>query len=92
MVQGKDKGEGNAVKYNRRINTDEVEFLDDRLKDNSFLAKRGAIGSYGEKAHKDLIKVRGKNFRAQKTKKKKGSYRGGKIDKESHSIKFNFDD
>ncbi|CAJ0866332.1 3607_t:CDS:10 [Entrophospora sp. SA101] len=90
--QGKDKGEGNAVKYNRRINTDEVEFLDDRLKDNSFLAKRGAIGSYGEKAHKDLIKVRGKNFRAQKTKKKKGSYRGGKIDKESHSIKFNFDD
>ncbi|CAB4429724.1 unnamed protein product [Rhizophagus irregularis] len=78
--------------YNRRINPKEVEFLDERLKDNSFLAKDGAIDSYGYKAHNDLFATRGKDFRAQKTKKKRGSYRGGKIDFESHSIKFAVDD
>ncbi|CAG8664596.1 15613_t:CDS:2 [Acaulospora morrowiae] len=55
-------------------------------KPNGFL--KSTIGSYGQKAQKDFIGVRGKDFRAQKTKKKRGSYRGGKIDLESHSIKF----
>ncbi|RHZ82724.1 hypothetical protein Glove_104g51 [Diversispora epigaea] len=74
--------------YQPRVDPNRIEFLDERLKDNSFMAKEGAIGSYGEKAHNDFMEVRGKNFRAQKTKKKRGSYRGGKIDMESHSIKF----
>jgi hypothetical protein len=72
----------------RRINPDEVEFLDERLKDNSFNAKYGANGSYGEKAFKDLSVTRGKGFRHEKTKKKRGSYRGGAIDTGVHSIKF----
>ena len=52
------------------------------------MGKRGADGSYGMKAHQDLIKVRGKDFRAEKTKKKRATYRGGRIDMGSHSIKF----
>ncbi|CAG8751537.1 15024_t:CDS:2, partial [Racocetra fulgida] len=48
----------------------------------------GAVGSYGHKAYNDFAATRGKDFRAQKTKKKRGSYRGGKIDFQSHSIKF----
>ncbi|CAG8660647.1 18694_t:CDS:2 [Acaulospora morrowiae] len=55
-------------------------------KPNGFL--KSTIGSYGQKAQKDFTGVRGKDFRAQKTKKKRGSYRGGKIDLVSHSIKF----
>lgn len=66
-----------------------MEFLDERLKDNSYIAKGGSDEkSYGWKAHQDLIKVRGDRFRAEKNKKKKGSYRGGRISFESHSIKF----
>ncbi|CAG8718331.1 9307_t:CDS:2, partial [Ambispora leptoticha] len=57
--------------YHRKIDPEKVEFLDERLKDNSFLAKDGAIGSYGHKAHIDFSVARGKNFRAQKTKKKR---------------------
>lgn len=52
----------------------------------------GAEGSYGFKAHQDLIKTRGKGFRTEKDKKKKGSYRGGRIDFASHSIKFETSD
>jgi nucleolin len=48
----------------------------------------GAQGSWGEKANKDLINTRGKSFRHEKTKKKRGSYRGGKIDTNTYSIKF----
>lgn len=49
----------------------------------------GAINSYGFKAHQDLIKTRGAGFRKEKDKKRKGSYRGGKIDSQgSYSIKF----
>ncbi|OUM63485.1 hypothetical protein PIROE2DRAFT_43354, partial [Piromyces sp. E2] len=75
----------------KRIKDEDVVFLDERLKDNSFMAKGGAVGSYGEKAHRDLIVTRGKGFRNEKNKKKRGSYRGGKIDLASHSIKFNID-
>ena len=72
----------------RRIKSDHVSYADSRLKDNSFLSKGGADFSYGYKAHKDLVNVRGKDFRHEKTKKKKGSYRGGMIDTSVHSIKF----
>ena len=32
---------------------------------------------YARKAHKDLIKVRGKNFTKQKNKKKRNTFHGG---------------
>ncbi|KAK9106787.1 hypothetical protein Syun_022798 [Stephania yunnanensis] len=34
----------------------------------------------------------GRDFRHEKTKKKRGSYRGGQIDQQSHSIKFQYSD
>lgn len=33
-----------------------------------------------------------RDFRHEKTKKKRGSYRGGQIDLQSHSVKFNYSD
>jgi hypothetical protein len=47
---------------------------------------------YGQKANEILEKVHGKDFRAAKTKKKKGSYRGGPIERGVNSIKFNYSD
>ena len=44
--------------------------------------------NYGAKASKDLIVTRGEGFRKEKQKKKRGSYRGGVIDFESRSFKF----
>ncbi|KAI9328392.1 SRP40, C-terminal domain-containing protein, partial [Obelidium mucronatum] len=76
----------------QRVKAEKVEFADERLKDNRFEAKGGAISSYGMKAHQDLIVTRGKGFTAEKNKKKRGSYRGGLIDQQSYSIKFNYDD
>lgn len=64
--------------------------IDERLKDMSYTAKKGAgQGEYGQKAWDDLIKTRGKGFTKEKNKKKRGSYVGGKIDTNTvHSIKF----
>jgi len=50
---------------------------------NSFTAN-----SWGAKAAKDFKNLSGKNFRHEKTKKKRGSYSGGKIDTSINSIKF----
>ncbi|KAI7870229.1 SRP40, C-terminal domain-containing protein [Spinellus fusiger] len=73
----------------QRVKPEEVEFVDERLKDNSYVNKGGSDEmSYGWKAHVDLIKTRGDKFRAEKNKKKRGAYRGGAITFESHSIKF----
>lgn len=76
----------------RRVKPDEVEFVDERLQDNSYWAKDGADSGYGAKAQEVLGQVRGRDFRHEKTKKKRGSYRGGQIDLQSHSVKFNYDD
>jgi hypothetical protein len=43
---------------------------------------------WGAKAAKDFRNLSGKNFRHEKTKKKRGSYLGGKIDTSINSIKF----
>jgi hypothetical protein len=76
-----------------RVDVNTVTFKDDRLRSNNFLDKTGAAGSYGEKAFKDLAPTRGKGFRQEKNKKKRGSYRGGSIDSNGvHSIKFASDD
>lgn len=53
-----------------------------------FFFQFGARGSWGERANQDLKHTRGKSFKHEKTKKKRGSYRGGAIDTGVHSIKF----
>ncbi|KAJ8433444.1 hypothetical protein Cgig2_017404 [Carnegiea gigantea] len=119
--------EPTSVKAFQRVKAEEVKFIDDRLKDNSYWAKDGADSGYGAKAQEILGQVRGRRntygwggmersgkewnrirsndiflvgvgrngnrgFRHEKTKKKRGTYRGGQIDLQSHSIKFNYDD
>ncbi|KAG1877652.1 SRP40, C-terminal domain-containing protein [Suillus subalutaceus] len=56
--------------------------------DNGYEAKGGITNDYGNRAHQDLIVTRGAGFRKEKNKKKRGSYRGGEITMQSHSIKF----
>jgi len=75
----------------RRVTDDDKKFLNnERLTDNSFWSKNGDL--YGQKANEVLQKVRGKDFRHQKTKKKKGSYRGGPIERGVNSFKFQYSD
>ncbi|XP_063163687.1 nucleolar and coiled-body phosphoprotein 1 isoform X4 [Candoia aspera] len=74
----------------RRIRTEEVE-VDVRVANNSFDAKKGAAGDWGEKANNVLKFTKGKSFRHEKTKKKRGSYCGGTISTQINSIKFESD-
>lgn len=71
----------------RRVKADKIH-VDPKLRDNSFEAKAGARGSWGEKAHSVLKNVKGKDFRHEKTKKKRGTYSGGSIDTGVNSIRF----
>lgn len=58
--------------------------VDPRLASNAFVPHE-----YGLKAHEDLIVTRGKGFTKEKNKKKRGSYRGGRIDADvRNGIKF----
>ncbi|KAM6563256.1 hypothetical protein CsatB_023254 [Cannabis sativa] len=84
--------EPKTVNAFQRVKVEEVVFTDERLKDNSYWAKDGADSGYGAKAQEVLGQVRGRDFRHEKTKKKRGSYRGGQIDLYSHSVKFNYSD
>ncbi|KAJ8952476.1 hypothetical protein NQ318_003271 [Aromia moschata] len=61
-----------------------------RSRRRSYICKANfnSRGSWGERANLDLKHTRGKSFRHEKTKKKKGSYRGGTIDTSVNSIKF----
>jgi hypothetical protein len=43
---------------------------------------------WGHKANLTLIQVKGKGFRHEKTKKKRGSYRGGQLPMGVKSLKF----
>ncbi|KAJ9550805.1 hypothetical protein OSB04_014850 [Centaurea solstitialis] len=90
--QRKDSTEPKTVNAFQRVKIDEVEFAHQKLTDNSYWAKDGADIGYGAKAQEVLGQVRGRDFRHEKTKKKRGSYRGGLIDQQSHSIKFNYSD
>ncbi|XP_038696386.1 lisH domain-containing protein C1711.05-like isoform X2 [Tripterygium wilfordii] len=85
-------GSVEAKKPFQRVNVDEIVFRDERLQDNSYWAKDGAENGYGAKAQEILGQVKGRGFRHEKTKKKRGSYRGGQIDLHSHSIKFDASD
>ncbi|KAJ2556388.1 jun-like transcription factor [Coemansia sp. RSA 1933] len=71
-----------------RIRPEEVIYVDERLKDNRYTVKGGTSGDFGYKAHVDLVVKHGKGFTKEKNKKKRGSYGGGRITMESHSIKF----
>ena len=72
----------------RRIKEETIEINHDALKDNSFWSATGGH-EWGQKANEVLSAVRGKGFKHEKTKKKKGTYRGGNIDSGAvHSFKF----
>ena len=61
-------------------------------KDNSYVGTFGESG-YGFGAQQILGQVRGKDFRHEKTKKKRGTYRGGIIETGAvNSFKFDSDD
>lgn len=51
----------------------------------------GANGDWGHKANNVLKFTKGKSFRHEKTKKKRGSYCGGAISTSVNSIKFDSD-
>nr|XP_046917161.1 nucleolar and coiled-body phosphoprotein 1-like [Dermatophagoides farinae] len=83
-------GTGSEKKTNtpfRRVNVEQVEIARPDLRDNSFNSKRG-FDRWGEQAAAKLSTVRGKDFRREKTKKKRGSYGGGPINMGVNSIKF----
>nr|CAB3466507.1 unnamed protein product [Digitaria exilis] len=89
----KHSSEPKTVNAFQRVKLENVKFADERLQDNSYWAKGGADTGYGAKAQEILGQVRGRGFRHEKTKKKRGTYRGGQIDLQTHSIKFeNSDD
>ncbi|EMR09946.1 hypothetical protein PNEG_01704 [Pneumocystis murina B123] len=73
-----------------RIDKSKIEFAHECLKDNSYFGTyQEEWNEYGRKANKDLLVIKGKEFRAEKSKKKRGSYHGGKIDSNvSRSFKF----
>jgi hypothetical protein len=78
----KGNGQGQPRKTNTpfsRIKVDEIKFADERLKDNTFESRKGAVNDYGAKASANLIVTKGASFRKEKNKKKRGSYRGGDI-------------
>uniref|UniRef100_T1HYL2 SRP40_C domain-containing protein n=1 Tax=Rhodnius prolixus TaxID=13249 RepID=T1HYL2_RHOPR len=56
-----------------------------------FFNIRGARGSWGERANSALKNKKGKAFKHEKTKKKRGSYRGGQISTTVNSIRFDDD-
>ncbi|XP_057289648.1 nucleolar and coiled-body phosphoprotein 1-like [Hydractinia symbiolongicarpus] len=74
----------------RRVVEEEV-VVPEALQDNSYEAKKGKAGDYGEKANEVLKYTKGKSFRHEKTKKKRGSYGGGLITQEVNSIQFSSD-
>lgn len=79
-----------SAKMFKRIDESKVQFLseDQRVLDNSYQSAFGRSG-WGGDAAAHLIKVKGKDFRHEKTKKKRGSYRGGAIDiNQVSSVRF----
>ena len=74
----------------KRVNT-EMSNVNPMLRDNSFAKKvkmGGSDKSWGKRACEDFKNTSGKSFRHEKTKKKRGSYRGGSIGTEVSSFKF----
>ncbi len=63
----------------------------DGLNNNAYSATFG-LETYGSKASEKLIVTRGKGFRHEKTKAKRGTYRGGTIDMGAATKSFKYDD
>nr|GEU34587.1 putative LIS1 homology motif, SRP40 [Tanacetum cinerariifolium] len=84
--------ESKTVNAFQRVKIEQVEFAHEKLQDNSYWAKDGAEIGYGAKAQEVLGQVRGRDFRHEKTKKKCGTYTGGRIDLQSHSVKLSYCD
>merc|ERR1712096_388702 len=68
----------------RRVVSEEIA-VNPNLADNSANA---SFDTWGAKATQDLIVTKGKSFRHEKTKKKRGSYKGGPINTGVASFKF----
>jgi len=84
---------GNSAKKNapfKRVTEEDAALLKSEFADNSFQSKGGDL--YGHKANEVLSKVKGDRFRHEKTKKKRGSYKGGPIDTNVNSVKYDYDD
>merc|ERR1712150_97800 len=77
------KKKGNNTPF-RRVVTETIE-VNPNLTDNS---ANTSFDTWGAKATADLIVTRGKSFRHEKTKKKRGSYKGGEINTGVASFKF----
>lgn len=74
----------------RRVKEEDIVIKKKELTDNAFEAKGGADG-YGYMANQILKFTKGKSFRHEKTKKKRGTYKGGEINMGVTSIKFDSD-
>jgi len=87
-------GNSNAPKTSskpfKRVDDSEIlSQLDPELRDNSYEALRKRSDGWGDRANQILGAVKGKGFRHEKTKKKRGTYRGGNIDSNKvNSIRF----
>jgi nucleolin len=70
----------------QRVKVGDAPDLPEMMRDNSFSLERA--GGYGALAQSKLGIVKGKRFQHEKTKGKRGNYRGGALDNEVRSIKF----
>lgn len=91
MIDGDENGTKKKQKATpnkpfKRIDASQVT-VNNGLASNSYNAKKGG-DIFGQKANEVLSAVRGKDFRHAKTKKKRGTYRGGEIDFGVNSFKF----
>ncbi|KAL0426648.1 UNVERIFIED_CONTAM: hypothetical protein Slati_2839600 [Sesamum latifolium] len=59
--QPKNSAEPKTVNAFQRVKVEEVEFVDERLQDNSYWAKDGADSGYGAKAQEVLGQVKGRS-------------------------------
>jgi len=62
--------------------------LSKQLPTKMFASQRNANSEWAEKADATLKQVKGRGFRHEKTKKKRGTYRGGALEMGVKSIKF----
>jgi hypothetical protein len=84
-------GSGSGDRF-RRVDAAATDTSGVSGSDNSWDALRAKGHTYADKAQERLGAVKGKNFRKEMTKAKRGTYRGGNIDMAVNSIKFQYDD
>ena len=83
-----DEAKGRKSEPFRRVKAE--EYNQDALSqlNNSYHSLKNYQGSWGQKANSQLSSVQGRNFKHEKTKKKRGQYMGGIINMQVNSIKF----